>query len=576
MVEVLQVPDASDGNAGHRPDPHAGYFRIAFPENYLIFLGECWARHTGTYNPGRKYTLDRLPPGYVVYAKNRANSKHVDKYLYGHPAGSNKAYRSVNEFLPHFLHLMDFGGDDSAGCSCRFCGRSASTARSASTSKKRKTTHMATNHPVRPIDLTGQMDDPGKPRDVALSSLRTDEEGTPDIYRNLIDNLKRYGYVDQPIKETMSLDWRAENEVLPSQLDQYRQQEQWIPRLGEIVLYNKQRKERTGHPNFEAGVVTQVPTEKLNIYDAYTETPKQSNVTHSGFRVEPLPDPNGTDKALSKQHKYLPMRQIRPFIFWKEYLKKIPEEEWHPTIKNALTAMSTFTLIRKEHFKGRWPSASITCGGIYIGSELILPGDVVRLTPQTRHGTVVDCLQITSIKLTLSNLDTASDDDYDRAHPYSSTVHITGKGYTCDVLRGHTKFPLRASSYPTILANYADEWWSLHEPDKSIRIPFHRVMGRLFEGVVMVTWLPQDLRKDEPQPKLRHGIRGLEDARNYSVNNYIKCIAYAGKCWFWADTRAEALDVETINDHKVGSWDETLEQERNKAQERKLIKILEG
>ncbi|GME36612.1 Transcription-silencing protein Clr2 [Neofusicoccum parvum] len=235
--------------------------------------------------------------------------------------------------------------------------------------------------------------------------------------------------------------------------------------------------------------------------------------------------------------------------------------------------MSSFSLVERQHFKGTWPTASITCRGIYIGSELLLTGDTVRLMPNQQGAAVTDVLQITSIKLNLMNLDTASDDDYDQKHPYNSAVHITGKAYTLDPTRAASRIPLTETERNgSPLGGYDEEWYWLHAPEKSLRIPFSRVLGRCFEAEAMDLLFPSKSSgfDDDQGPGLSRGVEGIYRSRHYSSHNYLKIDK--GKSWFWGDSRAEALDLATVNGLEVGRHDKS----RDPKTWRKTIKIMEG
>jgi hypothetical protein len=69
--------------------------------------------------------------------------------------------------------------------------------------------------------------------------------------------------------------------------------------------------------------------------------------------------------------KYVSLHQIR-LAYFNELVKGVPGTEWDQTIENAITAMSTVSLVDKYRFKGSWPTANIFCRGISIGSELII------------------------------------------------------------------------------------------------------------------------------------------------------------------------------------------------------------
>ncbi|KAF9635892.1 Transcription-silencing protein Clr2 [Lasiodiplodia theobromae] len=583
---VVPIEPYSDGDPTHCPT-RAEYRLQDPPAIYLEKLAESWMKERGEFHKGVAYTLDRLPHGYTVWGRPRKNQpQHIDKWAYGHPEG--KTFDSPNRFFPHFLHLMNNKGSN-IGCPCTICNSGARG--KASTAPSSSTKH-ASVQAVQKILPKFK----GRPRQVDTSELRTDDEGTPDIYRNLIDKLKREGHVNEPIKETLSLDWRAERNCLPKLLDKLSKQSHWIPRPGELVLFVRNLShdateicfdDATGqykvwstvqrrfgsHPRWEAGVITQAAAETPRVEDLTTETEKQYQRNYSGFRVELIPDPNSPLKQLSKQHKYLPLTAIRPFAFWSEFLCGISEDDWHPTIKHAFTAMSSFSLVEKQRFVGTWPTASVACRGIYIGSELVLCGDTVRLMPRQQGADVTDILKITSIKLNFVNLDTASDDDYDQGHPYNSFVHITGKAFTTEPMRAASRIPLTETERSgTPIEGYEDEWYWLHDPEKSLRIPFNRILGRCFEAEAMQLWFPSKSSSynNGQGPELSRGLEGLLRARQYSSQEYSKI--EKGKSWFWGDSRVEALDLATVNGHEVGKHDKS----RDPKTWRKLLKVKEG
>jgi hypothetical protein len=296
----------------------------------------------------------------------------------------------------------------------------------------------------------------GRPKQVTagMDTTRVDEEGSPDVYRNLINRLRRNGTIDEAIEEPLSMDWRVEQELLPVLRRKVVENPQWAPRVGDIVLYvrdlpddvhilqfpitkdyrmyDEKEKQWLDQPVWEAGLVSQTPTEEVTINDICENGQKQGNVTYSGVRVEPLPDVNDQEKSLSKRHKYIPIRHTRPFVLWKHFLHQT--QKCHPTILNAQTITATMSLTGKHRFKGVWPEASIYSRAMYLGYEMLAVGDAVRLLPNASHGqtTITDILIIKSIRLKWSNLDNASDNDWDEGRPYNSSVWIYGAAYTSD------------------------------------------------------------------------------------------------------------------------------------------------
>ena len=568
---IVPLRHGSDGDATHRPVSQA-YKQINPPTMYLEKLGVQWMEARREALPGVAYILERLPAGYTLWQRPRTKDPTVlDKYLYGHP--SQITFDSPNRFFPHFKYLMENRGSN-IGCPCTVCNAKGGVV-----------------PPIRAPTTTGITSQPkGRPKLLApgMNASRVDEEGTPDIYRNLIDKLKSQGNLDEAITEPMSLDWKAEQAILPEILEELQQNPQWLPRRGDIVLYVRRLPAGVemfhdsgefklrhiesgawvGHPSWEAGVIGQTPAERVSIEDLVREYGKKQNVSSSGVRVEPIPSPNNNDKSLSKQYEYIPLHYTRPFVFWADLLGSIPEEKWHPTIKNALTTMSSFSLMGKHHFRGTWPEAQIYCHAIYVGAEMIAVGDTVRLMPKSGMS-CTDVLTIKSIRLKLSNLDVANSNDYDEGRPYNSSIFIYGTAYTSDPHRT-TKEWFSTNHPPRKIIHEDDPWqYPLHPPTKEMQIPFSRIVGRLFETEAMILWFPH-LSKNT-LTSLSQGIAGMQEAREFSRKNDRRITEQFGATWFWGDTRAEALDLHTINGLETSKYDT----EREPKEWRKQIKAAE-
>jgi hypothetical protein len=416
-----------------------------------------------------------------------------------------------------------------------------------------------------------------------MDTSRVDEEGTPDVYRQLIDKLKKANTLDVPITEPLSLDWQAEQEILPKLKQELKQGQQFLPRVGEIVLFVRVlpkdvsivREPKSGHfrlydevqgnflgyPKWEASMVGQTPVEKTEIDDLVVEANKVWNISYTGVRVEPLPNINSKDKSLSKQYKYVPLHQTRPFVFWQEFLSHLRDEEFHPTIRNALTAMATMSLVDKHRFRSTWPQAWIYCSAIFLGSELLAVGDTVRLLPKTGQETCTDVLHITSIRLKFTNLDLASENDYDEGRPYNSEVFIFGKGYTTEQSYSSKQWLSIEDSPPDITTGYTATH-PLHPPKKEMMIPFSRVLGRLYHADALTLWLGDNTV--QPSTFLSAGKEGLLSARRYARENDHRIAESFGINWFWADNRAEALDLQTINGLEVSKYDTERESKKFK------------
>ena len=426
------------------------------------------------------------------------------------------------------------------------------------------------------------------------SVAKVDEEGTPDVYRILIDKLQQEKSIDEHVKEPMSMDWRAERALMPAMLQQLAVRPSWMPRVGEIVLfirtigaaqevcfdnssyqyriYDSKEAAFIGFPRWEAGIVGQVTKEDLRVRNLVHETGKKVNITYSGFRVEAFPDPNSNEKPDSKQYKYVPLHHTRPFIFWQDYLKSVPEKLWHPTIKHALTVMSTVSLVEKFHFRGTWPTAELSCKGMYLGSEFIIVGDFVRLIPKDATGPVEDVMKITSIILVFSNLDKASGNDYDEGHPYNSAIHVVGTAYTTNSNRAMKEtmdVDVSDGLSSSTFSGYK-RFHRIHGAEQSLRVSFKRILSRCYEAEAMMLWFPPVDSTQHNSANLDTGAEGIRDARSYSARVYLRI--QEGRSWFWADTRVEALDLGSLSAQEVGRYDEDREPHRWRA----YIKVMDG
>lgn len=98
--------DWKDQNS--QPAGDAGYILVTFPEHYRL------------YEHVKKTEKDGKTE---VKSKTHAagGNDRQDAYLYGHPAGRKKRYRSPADFFPHLLWLCTDESGDPDNCSCKIC-----------------------------------------------------------------------------------------------------------------------------------------------------------------------------------------------------------------------------------------------------------------------------------------------------------------------------------------------------------------------------------------------------------------------------------------------------------------------
>ena len=657
VIRVLPLFDCnSDGDSSKWPTADKGYKRN---DDYFLqrIANDFWAKDRAQSDLGgppssATWRLNRLPDGYAGFEKARTDSKHVDRYLYGHPRGQ---FRSLQEFYPHFKHLMDNGGP--IGCQCKVCSgnkrastggvtsgsngaRSVSPARTsryfAQTQPKPNAPQQAPPGPLQnattrsigaPLLSQGRLSSPTPPR---APRKQVDEEGTTDVFRVLLDELKAADedvVIDRKIVESTSPDWRVGHDLLKELLDDWKSQPRFAPRTGELVLYVSDLKaeetlawdedlhtwrkaeQDTGtllaRPKWEAGVITQMPLQHIDAGDLTNLPNAKDNVVNSGYRVEPLSKPGDDGKRYAKQHRYLPLHGLRPLTYWQDCLHDLPEQEWHPTVKHAISVTNTFCVIGRDRFKAvrdelSGSQATVFCRGAYIGSELITVGDAVRLLPnpdEQKSNEVTDILVVTAIKLRLVNIDDAGNDDWDDGRPYNICLHISGKAFTLDRKRsfdGVGKIPIPSDSdlLPPGLQGYG-QWYHFTDPKQTkarLEVPYTRFFGRVQESIALETWFQAPISPKSPQngiqqfrkpamaagyKRLGRGLSGLVQARAYAHAEDPRIDKAAGKSWFWADTRVEALDLHEVNNRFVGPKDDSRDKEQM-ADWRKALKALDG
>ncbi|KAJ9348937.1 hypothetical protein DTO282F9_1349 [Paecilomyces variotii] len=522
---------------------------------------------------GENYILERLPEGYALFDKPRPSDSTIrDKYLWGHPSGAY--FNSPNRFFPHFYWFITGKQGD---CGCDLCINQRKRESQGSKMKgKEKETEPPKGRSLGEGYLPGYSRSRGTP---------VDPEGNPDVWKMAVQTLKEKGGepVDLKIKEMDNIEWRVLKKHLPPYLEALDVQPSWIPRAGELVMwiphlqgelhyneekgviqmYDPEKDEWLGTPEWRAGTVGQVPeTDPVKMQDIEKPTKKEWEVNYSGFRIETFPDPNSLDKDHSLQYRYVHLNSIKPFNYYHFCLSGIPNTEWHVSIVFALTVMSSFSLLGKNAFQGNWPNASIYCCGIWIGAELYVVGDVVRLKPRGYSldnpvGEVTDVLVITDIRMDLNN---CIDDPKSPLLCEKHTVRLDGRIYTLSPERayrppGETS-PPKPLSEEEIVQVFKDvgmagwgNWYHQHDPNLESEISQDMVIGRLFNPEALKLYM----RTDQLEPAhLGLDLFSVVYARWFSRQRDDRIPE--GKDWFWGDYRTQSLAIDSLNGDDVGKY----------------------
>jgi hypothetical protein len=391
------------------------------------------------------------------------------------------------------------------------------------------------------------------------------------------------------------MDWRAEHKHLQPYLVKLSLQNSLIPRAGELVLwtgeidgeliyddetntyrvYSFKHNQWLGVPDWRAGTVGQTPEEDVVLEDLLEPMPKHWAINYSGFRVETFPDPNSGDKSASLQAKYVHLNCIRPLNYWQVFLQGIPQEEWHPSIKYALTVMSSISLVDKYRFKGVWPDASVHCRGIFIGAELLIVGDAVRLKPKIHppgnsNPEVTDVMVIDRIEFKLLSCST------DIKSPLLAERHVVrirGKVYTRSPERAYRApgmvGPPRPLSHEEVInafqyigMNGYGKWYPVQPPDRSMCVSQDMIIGRCYE--------PDAMKLIFDDTSLGLDLQGVSSGRMYSRQTDERIPP--GMDWFWGDYRTQTLALDSLNGEDVGRYNEG----RNPKMWRGCLQVIDG
>jgi hypothetical protein len=632
--QIRHINPYSDGEKRHWPGKPL--YRPASEERYLISLGNKWASQDGLSMAGCQYYLDKLPDGYGMFETDQPGGPQTYKRLFGHPSG--RYYDSSVRFEVHFLWLM---GGMQGQCDCVLCrtgkpkpfvprprgrppgqvvwvdekkqgvqGMHSETSSTSESAPASRGTALSTSRPQRQIRSAG-------------AAYAQDAEGTEDIWKDCIKRLEANrdskNGIEIDIREINSIDWRAEHkcdnlgsDILARTLTTIAHQHSFVPRVGELVLwcpnflddhylmldeekmeykfYSFDQKCFHGFPAWRGGVVAAVPSASgsngpIDFPDIQDLPRKRTAMNTAGFRIETFPDPNEElDKSASKQYRYVPLRNIRPLSHWKLMLRGISTERWHESIEHALACMTSVSLLEKWRFNGEWPQARILCKGVYIGSELVLVGDAVRITPQRGSASesrkCTDILLVQSIRLNLVGIKNEHTLSESPTLATKFSITLVGRAYTLDVRQHYQMRQGDATTMQTVVpsavpleevktafravgsADYGS-WYYLHDPAKAYEISYDQVLGRLYEAGAVQIWTgklqkrpsPSDVRPNI-KPSLDFDLRGIEEGRQFATqeDERLEEAPVGQVCWFWADTRAEALDLETLNGVEVSRY----------------------
>lgn len=349
----------------------------------------------------------------------------------------------------------------------------------------------------------------------------------------------------------------------------YRIMPSFLPRKGELVLFypleqlncrfdqvtqhfkvfDEDSGEYAGFPAWKAGVIAAEPEEQLGHEDLF----QLPHVTNKSYRIEVFPDPDSKDKSLSRQAYLIPLNHIRPLNMFHEFLSGISQNEWHASIHNAMKVMNTVCFVDPLGFAGKWFSYSVRCRGVWIGAELFINGDAVRLLPAKGNDNQVDQVMI------INRIDHRFEND--DIHDEHSSIVVAGPVITINKNRSFQNDAFTAAEeqellLPASTAGYS--WYPIevttdgHSPEANHdeflddwqEIPISFIVGRLYDSKAMKALL--DIGN------FNIGGLGMKQARRWAKQHRKNMKVNTCQGWILTVDRVQALDIETLNGRAVG------------------------
>lgn len=492
--------------------------------------------------------------------------------MYGNPKGH---FRTIASFADHVVSILL---NNIQECQCEVCKprpkkpKATQQAIPTSTPTNNNNNDMASSSPMMDVDDTQPLVNTG-----------VDEDGTPNVFDGLIRKAKQGQHLNVAITEPLSMDWLAEQDLanLPAYLDSLETLTRWYPRLGEIVLVARNLKDDqlirfdanagiykihdpklgwVGLPVWEAVVVTQMSKNTLTTGLLAQKQNTEGSDEHV-FRVEPMPEIGNSDKPWSTRYKIVHLLNMRPFSLWQELMNGADvsdSRECHPTIRHALTAMSSISVVGRYHFSSNGKEARVYCKGLYVGAEFFVPGDLVRFSSPVHNNSFgKDVIEIKHIYVSYN---------LEREPTSPSGVHITGLAYTTDPQHasGHYQRPIPYESLPFPSMRGYGLWYKMGEGDTLIRVPYTKLLTRLVEDKYMKGMISkpcftksavggaEHLGMGQQIIDITHGIEGVRLAREYSTQHDARINKNEGQTWYLGENRVDQLDLTQINGQDVG------------------------
>ena len=237
-----------------------------------------------------------------------------------------------------------------------------------------------------------------------------------------------------------------------------------------------------------AGVITQVPDTKVNVTTLGQKHGEEVEDLHlSGYLIEPFADFLCPEKDATVASLYVPTRHIYPFAYAIELHKGLHAREYHGSIYSAMERMCNFSLVYQQYIKGQWPGAILYFAGIYLGAELIVVGDAVRIRSEILEKRCHEIMIVKSIKLKYNDLEPEDDGSVTGEKFGLRRLLFRGYGYTTDpdhINRGdEVPFSEEFAVHKAMRQQQKSvTWYRIGKPGQEMEVDFSRIIGRLFEA----------------------------------------------------------------------------------------------
>ena len=443
----------------------------ALPEGYRLFEH---VKCKSTEADEKTQTLDGK--GQKIKAHAGGGNERQDAYLYGHPLGRKKRYRSPADFFPHLLWLCTDESGDADNCSCKICAPDE-----LQPDDKLPKAKDAKKEPAKKESVKQEPVSSGRHPIVEIPMRRTSSQQSqaPEIKPSPspAPTALRANVQPTPFPRHYSVD---------QQIDQ--QYNNFMFRAGEIVWFNR-------GPAWGLGFITR----------RYAFQSPEHHLARR-YVIQPLSHPLTHPQSTTLEGDDM----LRPWLAWSvppytcaklnEMSVTYEGADWHGifqkrygdgdaevdgSIMAAKAVDDTFTLVQLLRKAIPQPGAEEThWNGMYLGAEKLWLGDPVRL----RIGSGLDIMVITDIV-------EKARPSYG-GNPLPKAVYVVGDIYTLATAQDKQSIPnnkhlpprlaedLRFRNSYTESAKNNVSYWKLMSAQS--RLDLGNIKGRWYEASLLL------------------------------------------------------------------------------------------